>query len=309
MIHIFIINSHAGKNKFSAGLRKHLADKYGDLQYYIFHTRKVGDEKDLMKEILNLFGGEKLRIYCCGGSGTISNAIYGVEKFDGIEFAFYPKGFTNDFLKAFGKEEERFRDIDELINGDVIKIDYIKTNHGNSLNTFSLGMDAVMVKKMEDFRDSSVLGKNIPYVFGFIYSVLFSKPDELEISLPGQKKIIGKSSEVFVGNGGVIGGNLWFDVTPDYTDGMAHTVIFKHVNSFNMVRLLLKLSHKKKVDEKWLKFDGHTDSITIKRRDNLPFAVDFDGELQPPQREWTVEIVRKGLSFVVPKGVGDEGYR
>lgn len=188
MLHIFIINSHAGNGKFAAGLRKHLAKNHSDLAYYIFHTRKAKDERNLILEILELFGKEKMRIYCCGGSGTISNAIYGVEDFSNLEFAFSPRGFTNDFLKVFGSDEEKFHDIDELIDGKVTYVDYIKTNHGNCLNTFSLGLDSEQVRRMEQFRDISILGKNTPYILGFSYAVLFSKPEELEISVPGQKK-------------------------------------------------------------------------------------------------------------------------
>ena len=39
---------------------------------------------------------------------------------------------ANDFLNVFSKEDaELFKDIDNLIDGEVTKIDYIKTNHGN----------------------------------------------------------------------------------------------------------------------------------------------------------------------------------
>lgn len=306
MIHVFIINSHAGKTKFSAGLRRHLSSKYSNLEYYIFHTRKKWDERKLIQEIIELFGNEKLRIYCCGGSGTISNAIYGIEDFSNLEFAFYPKGFTNDFLKCFGKDEQYFNDIDELIEGQVINIDYIKTNHGNCLNTFSLGLDSEQITRMDQFRDMSVLGKNMPYALGFAYAVLFAKSADLEIEIEGEKKIIGKSSEVFFGNGGVIGGALWFDPQPCVTDGMGKLVIFNNVKKLKMVMTLLQLSRKEKADPQIVKYDGYVKSVSIKRRDGTSLRVDFDGELQEDQRDWTATVVSGGLPFVVPKGVSFE---
>ena len=39
--------------------------------------------------------------------------------------AFYPCGLTNDFIKCFSGKEKRFHQIEELINGDVISVDYI----------------------------------------------------------------------------------------------------------------------------------------------------------------------------------------
>ena len=303
MVHIFIINSHAGNTKFSAGLRRHLAEKYADLNYYIFHTRKARDERYLINEVLNLFGSERLRVYCCGGSGTISNAIYGIEDFSNLEFAFYPKGFTNDFLKVFGKDEHLFKDIDELIEGKVINVDYIKTNHGNCLNTFSLGLDSEQVMRMEQFRDSSILGKNVPYAFGFAYAVLFSRPEELEILIEGKEKIIGATPEMFFGNGGVIGGKLWFDDGPDITDGLGHLFVYKRIGKLKLMRTLLKLTRKDTGPSDMKRFDGFVSEITIKRRDGASLRVDFDGELQEPQKEWTAKIIKCGLPFVVPKGV------
>ena len=303
MVHIFIINSHAGKNKFSAGLRRHLSENHSDLNYYIFHTRKAWDERNLIKEVLNLFGNEKIRIYCCGGSGTISNAIYGVEDFSNLEFAFYPKGFTNDFLKTFGENEHLFYDIDELIDGKVVNIDYIKTNYGNCLNTFSFGLDTEQILRMEQFRDSSIIAKNFPYIFGFIYSVLFSKTEELEIWINGKERIVGASSEVFFGNGGVIGGNLWFDSNPNITDGLGRVLIYKRASRLKFIGTLLKLARKDTGSSDIKKYDGYISEISIKRRDGVSLRLDFDGELQEPQKEWTAKIVKCGLPFVVPKGV------
>ena len=40
-----------------------------------------------------------------------------------------------------------FYDIDALIDGDVVNIDYIKTNHGVALNTFSLGLDSLQIRR------------------------------------------------------------------------------------------------------------------------------------------------------------------
>lgn len=52
--------------------------------------------------------------------------------------AFYPCGLTNDFIKCFSGKEKRFHQIEELINGDVISVDYIQTNGSVALNTLSL---------------------------------------------------------------------------------------------------------------------------------------------------------------------------
>ena len=303
MIHIFIINSHAGHSKFSAALRNHLAEKYSHLEYHIFQTREAGNESKLISEIIDLFGEEKLRIYCCGGLGTLSNAIRNVENFDNLEFAYYPKGFANDFLRVFGSDESKFGNIDNLIDGEVRYIDYIKTNHGNCLNSFSVGLDSEQVIKMTQYRDASMFGIAIPYLMAFMYAILLSRPEELEIIINGEERFTGRFSETFFGNGGIIGGRIWFDPAPNITDGLGKVAVYKAVNRFNMIRTLIDLSQKKMDHKDRIRFEGFCKSISLRRRDGTPFVMDFDGEIMKPQREWTATMIQQGFPFVIPKGV------
>lgn len=303
MIHIFIINSHAGNSKFSAGLRNYLAKKHSDMEYHIFHTRRVWDERRLILEILDLFGDEKLRIYCCGGMGTISNAIYGVNDFSNLEFAFYPKGYTNDLLKIFGSDESYFEDIDNLIDGTVTNIDYIKTNHGNCLNSFSTGFDTLFLKKMTQYRDATILGIGIPIFLGYCYATAFLKPEDLEIVVNDTEKIVGATSQVIFGNGGIIGGTIQFDDEADIFDGMGKIIVTKVLDRRNLIGMSASRNISRFEDVSKVRFLGYGNSLSIRRRDGAPLAVDFDGEIQLPQREWNVTLVKQGLPFVIPKGV------
>ncbi len=303
MVHIFIINSHAGRRQFSQELRDYLSLHHSDLDYHIFHTRKVGDERRLISEIINLFGDEKMRIYCCGGLGTFGNAIADVEDFSNIEFAFCPHGYTNDFLKVFGNDADLFFDIDRMIDGQVEYIDYIKTNHGNCLNNFSLGLDSEQVRKMTEYRDTTMYGIAVPYLLGFLYSILLSKPEHLEVSIDGKEPFTIRTSELFFGNGCIIGGKIWFDDKACITDGLGRIVIYHYVKKRNMVRTLLELSKKDMSHKHKIYFEGFGNSISIKRVDGTPFIVDCDGEIREAQTEWTATMVQKGLPFVIPKGV------
>ena len=113
MTHIFIINPFAGHQTFADDLRTKLA-KVKNLDYFVFNTRYKGYETELVRKILHIFEGEKLRFYCCGGSGTMRNMLNGFDSLDDVEVAFFPCGLTNDFLKNFGKDESRFHNIEEL---------------------------------------------------------------------------------------------------------------------------------------------------------------------------------------------------
>ncbi len=301
MTHIFIINPFAGHQTFADDLRTKLA-KVKNLDYFVFNTRYKGYETELVRKILHIFEGEKLRFYCCGGSGTMRNMLNGFDSLDDVEVAFFPCGLTNDFLKNFGKDEERFHNIEELINGDVIKVDYIKTNYGISLNSLSTGMDSNCLGKMNDFRIARFISKDLPYTLATLYSIFVSNPHEYEITIDDEK-LNGKFAEIFIGNGCVFGGNMFFADKTCVNDGKAISRFVGNKKAFTLLTELLDLQNKKFDKIKKNMQCGECSRITIKRSSGSNFSINHDGDLINGVSVCEAEIVHKGLNFVVPKGV------
>ena len=297
MKHIFILNPYAGKTMFAENLREKLARIEG-LDYFVFITRYAGYEKELVKKICHYFGGEKLRFYCCGGSGTMRNMLNGFEDLSEAEVAFYPCGLTNDFIKCFGGQEKRFYQIEELINGDVISVDYIRTKEGVALNTLSVGMDSSYAAMMERYRMASMFGKQFPYILALLYVVLLPKSHEYEIYLDG-KKLEGQYTEILFGNGCALGGSIRFIQQADVTDGKAAYVL---VNKKGLLPLLASIARKDYQGIQKHAECGFCEKIRICRRDGSPIVMNFDGELVRDVCDWEAQIVHKGLKFVVPKG-------
>ena len=163
MKHIFIVNPYAGNMTFANNLRQQL-EKIKDFEYFLFNSRYTGNETELTRKIVDFFPDEQLRIYACGGSGTLRNVLEGVGENPHVELASYPCGMTNDFLKVFCQEDRaRFYDIAELINGETILVDSILTNHGRAINTFSCGMDAEIMRYIATQHPVRTVGIQIPY--------------------------------------------------------------------------------------------------------------------------------------------------
>ncbi len=301
MTHIFIINPFAGHQTFADDLRTKLST-IKNLDYFVFNTRHKGYETTLVRKILHIFEGEKLRFYCCGGSGTMRNMLNGFDDLNDVEVAFFPCGLTNDFLKNFGKDEARFQNIEELIYGDVIKVDYIKTNHGVSLNSLSTGMDSNCLRKMDDFRIARLLGKDLPYTLATLYSIFVSNVHEYEVTLDGES-VSGKFAEIFIGNGCVFGGNMYFDKKTCINDGKAISRIVGNKKAFTLLPTLLDLQNKRydRLEKNML--CGDCRKVTIRRKSGSPFAINHDGDIIRGITVCEAEIVRKGLNFVVPKGI------
>jgi CheY-like chemotaxis protein/diacylglycerol kinase family enzyme len=299
--HIFIVNPFAGQHTFAADLRKKLA-RIDGLRYFIFNTKEKGSETEMVKNILLTFENERLRFYCCGGSGTLRNVLNGFPDLSRVEIAFLPCGISNDFLKVFGESEQDFSDIEKLVDGEVMDIDYIRSNCGVMLNTFSTGMDAAVVTKMEEYRLLNSFNRYIPYTLASAYAVLFARQYSYDITLDG-RTVTGEMAEVFFGNGQILGGNLAFAKSVDIEDGKGDYRLIHGVKGLRALHVMhdFQKQYYNWVDER-SEF-GRCREITIRRTDGKPFSVNQDGESIGNLTEWKAKIVHRGLHFVVPKGV------
>jgi signal transduction histidine kinase/CheY-like chemotaxis protein/diacylglycerol kinase family enzyme len=299
--HIFIVNPFAGSHLFADDLRKQLSKIQG-IRYFIFNTREKGGEGELVHNIFQIFENEKLRFYCCGGSGTMRNMLNGIADFSNVEVAFYPCGLTNDFLKSFGEAESEFKDIEKLIDGEILDIDYIKTSLGVTLNTFSVGLDSAVESKMEEYKKFHMINNTIPYTMGALYAVLFSKHDEYEVTIDG-RRAIGPMSEIFFGNGGTLGGTLHLGKDTNVCDGKGEYRLVASLPKNKIVSMMVDVSRHRYERIDAVSDYGKCREITVKRADGAPFFINQDGEAVGNLEEWSAKIVPRGLHFVVPKGV------
>ena len=83
-------------------------------------------------------------------------------------------------------------------------------------------------------------------------------------------------------------------------------LVYKRIGKIKLIRTLLRLTQQDTGTDDIKRFDSYVSEVTIKRRDGADLRLDFDGELQAPQKVWTAKIIKRGLPFVVPKGVDIE---
>lgn len=300
MIHIFIVNPYAGKRTFADDLREKLA-RIPNLEYFVFSTRYEGYEAELVKMIQSTFQGKKLRFYCCGGSGTMINMLNGFEDLTKAEVAWYPCGATNDFLKMFGSDYERFRSVEELITGEILPVDYICANEKIGVKSVSLGLDARVVKNMQVYQSMGILDERIEYVMAILHAIFQHRNDEYEMVV-NNNLYTGIVTELFFGNGNIMAGNLLFSRNADIRDGEGEY----YVTSVSGRKIMkywhaLQSGDTETVDS--LSLTGTSSFMRIRRKDGVPFSVNIDGELTDEREEWCIRVVKQGLRLVVPKGV------
>lgn len=298
MIHIFIINTLVAPPRYGDTIKEMLSDS--NIKYYVFNTSKKGMEGDIAERMIRFFEGEKLRFYCIGGSGTFRNVVNKAIDYQDAEFAFCPYGATNDFLKVFGEDEAYFKDLNNLINGNVVDIDYIKTNHGVAVNTVSFGTDAEYSKYVKASGEFEIFGKKIAYAIPYVRAILKSLKQRVTITCNGES-VTDYLSEAIIGNGYVLGGGIKFSDKFDYRDGkLSHIFIFNK-SRIQLTSLLFKLVAGKLNEVLDKVITGELTECDIRTEDGEGMPVNFDGEFVDGDSYWHIEIVEKGLKFIVPK--------
>lgn len=302
MIHIFIINTQVVDSTFGDKLRAHLKER-DDLEYFAFNTSHAGMEAEITKKMIRFFEGERIRFYSCGGSGTVRNIMEASGDYKDMEVAFFPCGATNDFLKVFGQREQHFHDIDNLIDGHVERIDYIRTNKGVALNTVSFGIDTTLSEALDGYQDYDIFGKKVPFFLSYAKSIIKAKPRKLHIK--ADDTIISKGiTEMIVGNGSVLGGGMHFTDHADYADGMADYVMVADAGGVSVMKSIMKMVKNDIIGLREDTINGKAKVFEIKTDDGKPIDFNLDGEIIRGESEWKIEIVKQGMSFVMPKGIG-----
>ena len=109
MRHVFLINPHAGKQDQTDRIRA-LADRLAaahNLDCRCLLTDRPGGAEVLSRALAE--AGEPVRIYVCGGDGTVHEVVNGIAGFPNAAMTVIPAGTGNDFLKNFGPDAAKFR--------------------------------------------------------------------------------------------------------------------------------------------------------------------------------------------------------
>ena len=126
MKHLIVFNPGAGKNEGDVESFKKLIDeKFAGLDYEVYETEGPRSVIKFLKNYLTK-ATDTVRVYACGGDGTVHEVANGLVGFDNAELAILPTGTGNDFVKSYGVMNdniEQYRDFTPLINGKAVPID------------------------------------------------------------------------------------------------------------------------------------------------------------------------------------------
>lgn len=85
--------------------------------------------------------GQELRIYACGGDGTLNEVVTGTVGFPMLPLPGFAGGSGNDFIRMFDNPEA-FTDLNQLLDAREEQLDLIRVNDDYAFNICSVGLDA-----------------------------------------------------------------------------------------------------------------------------------------------------------------------
>ena len=298
MTHIFIINPAAGSHDRTKEYTKTIQEICGakGISYRIAISAAPGDCTRIAREAAQT--GEEVRLYACGGDGTLNEVATGAAGFPNAAVTVFSGGSGNDFVKLFNRPEAFFQ-LDQLLDPEEAVFDMIRCNGDLALNICSVGLDARIGTDVSNY-------KRIPFLSGFrAYAVstvvnLFRRIAEHYVVEINGETVDGDQTFVCVCNGRFYGGG--FNPVPeaDPTDGLLDVLLVKKVSLFQVPGLIGKYKNGLYKTIPHVVRHFRTDRITI--HCDAPTPINLDGELRTAQ---TVEmhLAEEKLRFFYPKGL------
>lgn len=298
MKHLFIINPAAGSRdrtaEYSAAIR--IACDARRLDYSIRVSMGPGDCARIAREAAS--AGEEIRIYACGGDGTLNEVVTGVAGFPNAAVTVYSGGSGNDFVKIFD-DPKSFFDLDRLLDAQESEFDLIKVNGDYALNICSVGLDARIGTDVSHYKRFPLLQGFQAYAVSTLVNVIRGIGEHYIVELNGET-IDADQTMICVCNGRFYGGG--FNPVPeaDPSDGLLEVLVVKKVTRLQVPGVIGKYKSGKYRELSDLIRHFRTDHLVIHA--DHPTPINLDGEARRA-KDIEISVAPEKIRFFHPNGV------
>ncbi len=306
--HIFIINPTAGKVNALVALSPKIKAiaKQRKLPFIIRQTEYKGHAEILAREYAKT--NEDIRLYACGGDGTLNEVIKGAYEYNNVEIGCIPCGTGNDFIRSFG-EENHFDNIEDIIDGTAVDIDLIKVNDDISAAITSVGLDAEVGFGVKNYRRIPLVNGKMAYHFSIIQQVLNKLGRYYRVELDNEV-IEGEFLLIAVCNGKAYGGGVMASPLSNVQDGILEVNIVKKISRLKIASVISKykkgehLTNDGEVIENLQEFFTYktTKKICITALDENELRMNLDGECVV-NKQLQAHVIEKATKFIIPKNL------
>ena len=298
MKHLFIINPAAGSRDRTKEYRSAIESACGKhgLSYQIEVSAAPGDCTRIAREAAQT--GQELRIYACGGDGTLNEVVAGVAGFPNAAVTVFSGGSGNDFVKLFS-DPKAFFDLERLLDPEEASFDLIRCNDDICLNICSVGLDARIGTDVSRYKRLPLLHGFRAYVISTIVNVIKGISEHYAVEIDGET-VDARQTLICACNGRFYGGG--FNPVPDAdpTDGLLEVLLVKHVSRLLVPKVIGKYKNGRFKELPKLVRHFRTKELTIRCDQTTP--INLDGELRLSETIH-IRIADEKIRFFYPKGL------
>ncbi|MBM6828638.1 hypothetical protein H9X85_03190 [Anaerotignum lactatifermentans] len=295
----FIVNPAAGRGK----ALELLPEIEGEMQrrrlpYEIYLTKGRGDGEDFVRK-LTAAHPERLRIFACGGDGTLHETINGAIG-KNVEIGLFPVGTGNDFVRNF-TEKEKFLSLGAQLEGTAKKLDLLRVSGRYCVNMVNIGFDCEVVAKAAQWKKRPLV--HGPMAYFLAVGSLFFRPmgKTLAFRREGEEKQ-GKYLLCTFANGSFCGGAFCSSPYARLDDGKMDAAFIGKVSRGEFLRLLPAYRKgaylEKMAGRKELEYFTCDQLELLAKR---PQKVSLDGEIYH-FRHLRLKMEKEAWTFLVPAG-------
>lgn len=298
MEHIFIINPAAGSRDRTKDYSKTIQRvcRQRGLKYRIEVSAAPGECTRIAREAAET--GKPVRLYACGGDGTLNEVAAGAAGYDNAAVTAYSGGSGNDFVKIFD-DPKAFYELERLLDCEEAVFDMIRCNEDLALNICSVGLDARIGTDVSNFKRLPLLSGFRAYAVSTVINLFKGISEHYVVRVNGET-VDGKQTFVCVCNGRFYGGGFHPVPEADPADGLLDVLLVKAVKLWQVPGLIGKYKNGRYKEIPHVVRHLRTDKITVTC--DRPSPINLDGELRTAQ-EVTLSIAPQKLRFFYPRGL------
>jgi len=298
MKHLFIINPAAGSynrtQEYSDTIHKICRAR--KLDYEIRVSTAPGEALRITREAAAK--GDQIRIYACGGDGTLNEVAAGAAGFPNAAISVFSGGSGNDFVKLFD-EPKAFFDLHRLMDAEEATFDLIRCNEDLALNICSVGLDARIGTDVSNYKRLPLLHGFRAYAASTVVNVIRGISEHYVVEVNGET-LDDEFTFVCVCSGRYYGGGFNPIPEADPADGMLDVLLVKKVS-----RALVPFIIGKYKDGRYKELAEYARYIKtdrVKITCDKPTPINLDGELRTAQVV-EMKVAEEKIRFFYPKGL------
>ena len=236
MKYVFILNPIAGKNDAGSWLEPAVrqASEAAGVRAIVERTTHPGHARELAARYAA--SGEPVRLYACGGDGTLNEVLQGAAGCPQASIGCVPCGSGNDYVRNFGAPEQ-FLDIPAQLQARPVPMDALDTSFGIGVDIFAAGLDAQVAYGIPRFRRLPGCGGTMAYTLSILQALFSSFGHRLRVDLDGKAQT-GTYMMLAICNGRLYGGGYNAAPYALMDDGLLDVVLVRPMSRLKIASVL-----------------------------------------------------------------------